>query len=44
MFELGNILDSVCAVNFVEFYYMNQQIHIDSLSITHQQMHKLYTI
>jgi len=25
MFELGNTLDTVCTVNFVESYYINQQ-------------------
>jgi hypothetical protein len=28
MFELGNTLDTVCALNFEEFYYINQQMHI----------------
>ena len=27
MFELGNTLDTVCTVRFVEFYYINQQMH-----------------
>jgi len=29
MFELGNTVDTVCTVNFVEFYYINQQMHVE---------------
>jgi len=29
MFELRNTLDTVCAVNFVEFYYIDRLMHIE---------------
>jgi len=29
IFEHGNTLDTVFTVNFVEFYFINQQMHIE---------------